>query len=835
MKRALIVFFIALGFFVLASVQTIGAAVDYPGEWVCTGIDQGDGVIQSEFQGMAASELMKLTLDAGGSLLVASGGEQIPGTWTEHENGITAIIEDQRVEFPLIEGKLTTTESSTTLYLEKAGEAPKSGGLLSRLTSGKYTGRWISVAVDSGDGERKAEMDGKSVRGMLALTIHTDGMVTLSSMGRDEQGTWEGISGGIRVDLSGEMMDLLLADGQLASENDGVTIYFDRDTAEPAVISEQTQPDAFIGQWEAERYEMAGYSFEASMLFPNGCVLVLREDGTGEASLTKDYQEQFTWTLSGDTITIAGSYVFSSPEWDAQAEELSMFYGSSDVSLIFKRSDAGEPAMLSSPAPTETPAAPQPAAEPSPEPKTEQPEAVSGETVTSLFGARLPGGGGWTENVSMRSDSETYAYMRFELKDDEGGNVASIAITASSEGVRNYRDKIKILEGYAADLGKGALEEAIIGGLRFLGTPYEKWGWKYLEYTARVVESGITLTILAEQPEQMGDVLQELLDSIVFTLPVLTPPNVDPPMPQDGTPCLPLPAPVTIGDRELTAVFLKAKDPIILDNIFGNSILLSGQRLYVLAGKTLYAYLMESGSLVPDPSFGGGRITLEDEFEYLAQGKDGLLFVSHGIYNILAVKDGAVVQDNNLSGYLVTHPSGEWGLTFWANADPMLVKIEGSALTAKPWVLSRLSDAAARQGRFSMISCAAISDQRIYVAGTDALAGDAQRVAVYDLEGNELFQLGAADWMADDAFGSVTGIVETEDTILVQDGNFRALKLFTLEGEYIGQAECDPLLGTDYPWLASITPNEGGALVAAAQSREDESADELLIFEVKGF
>ena len=225
----------------------------------------------------------------------------------------------------------------------------------------------------------------------------------------------------------------------------------------------------------------------------------------------------------------------------------------------------------------------------------------------------------------------------------------------------------------------------------------------------------------------------------------------------------------------------------------------------------------------------------DDEFEYLATGQDGILYVSHGIFNILAIKDGAVIKDNSLSGYLTMHPGGEWGISFWVNAEPMLVKASGGELTQEPWVLSNLSDAAKRQGRFSSISCVAISDTRIYVAGTDAQTGDAQRVAVYDLEGKELFTFGAEDWMADDAFGSVTGIVETSGGILVQDGNYRAFKLFSQQGEFLGMVESDKLLGTDYPWLSSMIPFDDGVLVAAAQSRQDESGDELLIFKLSGF
>jgi hypothetical protein len=98
----------------------------------------------------------------------------------------------------------------------------------------------------------------------------------------------------------------------------------------------------------------------------------------------------------------------------------------------------------------------------------------------------------------------------------------------------------------------------------------------------------------------------------------------------------------------------------------------------------------------------------------------------------------------------------------------------------------------------------AISKDRIYVAGYDAENGDAQRIAVYDQEGVELFSFGGLDWLQDDAFGSVTGIVETKNGILVQDGNNRAYKLFSKDGAFIASVSADELLGTSYPWLPSM-------------------------------
>lgn len=832
------------------SYPALALDMDYAGEWVCVAVDLGDGVKVTQYEGTNVGDLMKARFDADGTLLVTTLGESIPGTWQADGKGVSAVIDGQALAFAYTDGQLVNNANGVTVYLEKAAPQQKAGGLLSLLRGSKYAGKWVAASVDEGDGTLKEEFEGVKVAELIAMQINRDGTLSVTAMGADSKGVWHEIDGGINATINGEALDMLLQDGQLVGSDGGLTVYFRRalqdsqDTA--AVTAAPASVPSFAGTWQAVRYETMGYSFDSKMLFPDGCSLTLREDGTAEAFITRDFTEKLSWTQNGEILALSGSYVFSSPVWNGEKEELTMFYGSDAVSVVFKKGlDTAPPvtsAPISEPTPAPSPApaeetTPAPTPVPTPEPAaTAVPSSTNDEPLlceTNLFTLRFFGEG-WAENQGWRSDREDYAAVRYELMDADGSVTASLALTASSEGVRAYRDKIKQLNEYAAQAGKETTGRADIGGIAFSAVSYEKWGWQYAEYAARVPESRVTLLLTVEQPEHIGGKLQQILDSIAFKLPVLNPANVDPPLPEDGVPYQPAPSSAVIGQAQLKAAWLKADRSIILDSTFNNHIALSGKRLYVLAGKTLYAYLMDGYDLVPDQTFAGGKMTFDDKYEYLAAGKDGILYVSNGIFNTLAVKDGAVIKDNNLSGYLAMHPGGQWGISFWVNAEPMLVKASGGELTGEPWVLSNLSDAAKRQGRFSAISCVAISDTRIYAAGTDAQKGDAQRVAVYDLEGGELFTFGSEDWMADDAFGSVTAIVETSAGILVQDGNYRAYKLFSHQGEFLGMAESDKLLGTDYPWLSSMIPYDGGVLTAAAQSRQDESGDELLIFAVSG-
>ena len=119
-------------------VTSFAQPADYTGEWVCTAVDMGDGVLLKEYEGIAVSELMRLTLDQSGGLTVNSLGQTIPGTWSAQDQGITALIEGQQVVFELKDGKLVNTESGVTSYLERQPAAPKTGGLLSLLTEARH-------------------------------------------------------------------------------------------------------------------------------------------------------------------------------------------------------------------------------------------------------------------------------------------------------------------------------------------------------------------------------------------------------------------------------------------------------------------------------------------------------------------------------------------------------------------------------------------------------------------------------------------------------------------------------------------------------------------------
>lgn len=850
MRRASMGFLILCLIVLMPVVSAAALDAEYTGEWVGSAIDVGDGVKLTEYEGVNVSDLMKIEFKEDGTLTVTSFGQLISGTWEADAEGVSAVIDSQQTAFRMENGQLVNNSDGVRIYLERTPAKPRTGGFLGSMLANKYVGDWACAAVDEGDGILQTQYQGVDAAEWMSLKINRDKSVVMTSMGEEYAGTWSEADGGISITVNGETAEMVLQNGRLTGSEGGTTVYFDR--------ADQTAPEPtpvpptsdFAGNWTAVRYEAGEYAYNANLLFPEGCTLTLNEDGTGSAKITAEYTEKLTWSEQDGLVTISGGSVLSDARWDANSRELRLKYGNGDVFVVFVKGEATAVSQTEEFGLIET----QTSAKPSLKPDTTQgdsivpaatpemedtaesvpAESAGGQAFTSpLFSASFPAD--WISNEYNLSADENYCSVKYEKKDPEGNSLCAVAIYASSESVDSYRSRIKRLAEYA-EAGGGALEESTVGGVKFLGAQYENWGWKYREYAARVPESSVTLNITVEQPENAGEALQPILDSIAFTLPSLDPPNVDPPMPEDGTPYQPTPKAVSAGKYNLEADWIVPNQSILLDSIFGNQIAVANNKLYVLSGKELRVFTVKNNKLIPEKAFfDGGVMKLSDSFESLSAGKDGTLYVSQGVFNTLAFKDGKLLKDNALSGDVVMHPGGKWGISFWANADTKKVTDSKGVLTEEPWVLTGLSDPAQRKGRFSMINCVYLSEKRVYVAGNDAESGDAQRVAVFDLDGKELFSIGALDWTQEDAFGSITGIVETKNGILVQDGNNRSYKLFTKDGAFIGAVDGDELLGTKYPWLSSMIPNDGGVYVAAAQRRDDQSCDELLLFKITGF
>ena len=137
---------------------------------------------------------------------------------------------------------------------------------------------------------------------------------------------------------------------------------------------------------------------------------------------------------------------------------------------------------------------------------------------------------------------------------------------------------------------------------------------------------------------------------------------------------------------------------------------------------------------------------------------------------------------------------------------------------------------------FSIYQSDEISNDHIMVCGR--LAGDdaPTKIAIYDLDGNQLLLLGGEQSGDPAHIGSITGIAETANGYVAADGNMREFYFWTKDGTLLGEVECSEFFGTSYPWIEDMKVAEDGSLMLLmTQRRDDESASELMVFRLSGF
>jgi hypothetical protein len=677
-----------------------------------------------------------------------------------------------------------------------------------------YTGEWVCLYVDTGNGVKQTEYEGQVLQDVMKVQLNADGSFLLDSFGSQQSGTWQPTGAGLALLADGIAVPFTYTDGMLVNSDEGTTMYFGRAADIPQQggfntllnlgKKDETSAFDFAGNWKCIAYEASGVSYDINLFFPDGIPMTLNPDGTGAVQITPDYTENITWTAADGGITIGGSYILSDPEWDAATGRLSLNYASDIVRVVFVKAD--DSTAVTAP------------------PADKLPQVY----ICDLFTVAFPAN--WVQNeYNTFNWGDQYYSVQYELMDDTGATLSSMQVVVSIEEVAEYRRGIDELLGYAKEAGQEMLPVFTIGGVAFQGITYGDY-WIYTKYLARVPEASITIAIMVSDPQHAQDVLQDILDSIAFTYTIPDPPLADPPLAADGVPYQPSPTAIQVGGYELKAEWLTTDGSVIPKDQYNDSVAAIGDKVYVLASDTLYGFDRAGATLQAS----GPPVDLVDDYKYLSACRTGTLYISDGYYQVLAYSDGAT-EPLLVDGYLSMHPDGQWGLCYWSSLTVKKITFTPDGMAVKDWALKDLSDDALRQGRFSSVDSIMITDDHIYVAGSDITTEYAVRIVMYDFDGNERAVFGSDDWMDESAFGSVAGIVETDNGILVLDGLYQKIKLFSKDGTFLGMVSLDELLGTSNPWPLTMVAADNGALALLAQKRTDGSAAELLLFEITGF
>ncbi|MBN1776681.1 MAG: hypothetical protein JW811_01030 [Clostridiales bacterium] len=675
-----------------------------------------------------------------------------------------------------------------------------------------YSGAWNCMYVDFGDGVLLSEYQGMNLQEMMQLQLNSDGSFELNSFGEVITGVWQPTGAGIALIAEGEVVAFSYEDDMLVNTDEGITMYFARaeETPQQGGLSalmnlgqtNETPDVEFAGNWNCISYEASGVSYDISMFFPDGITMTLNPDGTGSVQITAEYAETITWAAADGELTIDGSYVLFDPVWDADTDTLSLCYAVDIIRIVFEKVEGNTAA---------------------PDASAALPQVYTCDFFTVTFPED------WEQDEFFTYNWDTYYSVQYNLSDASGSTLSSVHISVSIEEVDDYRSRIDELLEYATEDGSGALDEGMIGGVMFRSKTYGDY-WIYTEYCARVPEASVTIYVAISEPENIPDVLPDILNSISFTYPIPDPPLEDPPLPEDGVPYQPSPTAFNVGGYDLQAEWLTTGASIIPKNEYDDSIAAIDDTVYVLASEKLYALERSGATLAAAPD---SPVALGDAYSLLSAAWDGTLYITNGFYSAIAYKDGTA-EEFDMDGYLAMHPEGNWGLCYWSSYTVKKITFTPDGIATKDWILKDLSEDT-RQGRFSSVSHIQITPDYIFVGGVDSATEYATRIAMYDLDGNELAVFGSEDWSDYSAIGSVAGIAQTNNGILVMDGYNEDIKLFALDGSFLGLIGCDELLGTDNPWPLGLTASENGALALLAQKREDGSAIELLVFELTGF
>lgn len=125
-----------------------------------------------------------------------------------------------------------------------------------------------------------------------------------------------------------------------------------------------------------------------------------------------------------------------------------------------------------------------------------------------------------------------------------------------------------------------------------------------------------------------------------------------------------------------------------------------------------------------------------------------------------------------------------------------------------------------------------VDENNIYVCAS-AADDSGHKVFVYNKDG--VLQKTLCD-AEGEGLGSITFVTQTENGYIGFDGNMRDVLLWDNNGTFIAEISDSDLFDTNYPWFCSSTVlSDGSILTLMTEEREDRSATELIVFQVKGF
>mgnify|MGYP001172739259 FL=1 len=276
-----------------------------------------------------------------------------------------------------------------------------------------------------------------------------------------------------------------------------------------------------------------------------------------------------------------------------------------------------------------------------------------------------------------------------------------------------------------------------------------------------------------------------------------------------------------VGTYTINAEWIPFEESIVVDDIFDAFLAVSGDSYYVLVDEGVYEYQLENDSFVLKEEM----VPTDSGYEQICVDKEGTLYVSGFMRDFVAFKDNTQTFAFKDLDKIAMHPSGEWGISWFYGADVEKVTIGDGTIEKEEMTFSELSS----------VGSIDINENHMFVSGYSS-ENDQVAICVYDLENNLELILGDKEWREDDSLGSITSVIETANGFMALDGNMRDLFFWKTDGTFIGTLYAEDLMGTHYPWLSTaVLMPDDSILVGMTLERDDESADEFIVYRITGF
>ena len=359
----------------------------------------------------------------------------------------------------------------------------------------------------------------------------------------------------------------------------------------------------------------------------------------------------------------------------------------------------------------------------------------------------------------------------------------------------------------------GTYETVNIGGIDLL--KYDD-GEDTLVYFNRIENAGATVCIEFDAEDITDDRIADFLKGLTFTLADVG--NEDGPWEWEGEAFSTDDHSVTAGTFTVTSKFIPFEEYISTFETFNHGIAAVGDTVYVLVNGEIRECHFNGTELV----FVRPIELPEDDYEFIHTTADGSLWLSGSMNDILRLKDGAVANTYEDIDNLAMHPSGMWGVDYFVSNECNIVTFSGDTYSATPIIF--------KEADTIMNLC--VDENNIYVCAS-AADESGHKVFVYSKDGVLLKTLCDAEG---EGLGSITFVTQTANGYIGFDGNMRDVILWDNEGTFLAEISDSDLFDTSYPWFCSSTVlSDGSILTLMTDEREDRSATEVIVFQVKGF